>query len=167
MSDKLRSCVHYIKAVTCVWQQISHSTDARFNWIRWGEKSKIQLCLLCCGGSREEGIPWYFFKFEILYSLREVMLACPKVTLATLGAMWPTLRTTDLKHESCQCQFIERQGLTELTMICAALGEWGRNHYANHMVQSQFIRTSQKSWEQWYWSGWVIEKDQNPKCQGP
>jgi len=64
-----------------------------------------------------------FFRFEILYSLHGVTVACSKVTLATWEAIWPTLRTTDLKNESCQCQFIERQGLTELRMICAALGE--------------------------------------------
>ena len=64
-----------------------------------------------------------FFKFEIVYSLCEVTVACSKVTLATWGAIWPTLRTTDLKHEGCQCQFIERQGLTELRMKCTALGE--------------------------------------------
>jgi len=68
---------------------------------RSGESNKIQLCPVCCSG---EGNLWFSFKFKILHSCNEVLVAHSKVTnspsfsCSPLGAIWPTQRTTVLKN---------------------------------------------------------------------
>jgi len=61
------------------------------------EKQKIQLCPLCCSG---EGNLWFSFKFEILHSCNEVLVAHSKVTNSPSFSCGP-VRITVLKNPIC------------------------------------------------------------------
>jgi len=53
---------HNTKAVPCFWQSISRPAETTFSQIRFGKSDEIRLCLLCCGGCREERNLLYILK---------------------------------------------------------------------------------------------------------
>jgi hypothetical protein len=68
--DKLRSCVHYCKAVTYVGQQINHPTETIFSQIRCGKTNKIPLHLQCQGRSSRKGKINSFINVRYLFRPR-------------------------------------------------------------------------------------------------
>ena len=98
-------CPYNTKAIQYFWQPISRPAETTFSRIRCVKSEEIRLCLLCCGGCREERnllyilkiwnnvfSHWSFGGLPKRYCGPPIFCHCPA---APWGAMWPTLKTTE------------------------------------------------------------------------
>ena len=99
-------CPHSTQAVLYFWQPISRPAETTFSQIRCGKNDEIRLCLLCCGGCREERSLLYILKISDIVFRHwsfggppPIFWHCPVVPGGPWGPHWRPLNEWTLGDE--------------------------------------------------------------------